>query len=106
MQSKVRRGVAVSAVLAAGIIGGLTAGGGVGSAMPGGCQSLVSPSGKATSTHCSTGSGQFQAVAVCRDAERGTTVYRYGVWTSPGRQSIAYCQGVEYASDAGVNLKN
>ena len=106
MQSRIRRGMGVSAALIAGVVGCLTVGGGVAAAMPEGCQHLVSPSGKAVSAVCSAGAGQFQATAVCRDAERGTTAYRYGLWTSPGRQSIAYCQGGEYAVDAGVNLKN
>jgi hypothetical protein len=106
MLSRTRQGAAITAVLAVGVAGSVWAGGGSAAAMPGGCQHLVSASGKATSAYCSEGNGQFQAVAVCRDAERGATAYRYGTWREPGSQSVAYCQGVEYATDSGVNLRN
>lgn len=55
-------------------------------------------------TTCTEGTGQFQAMAVCKD-EDGKVFFRSGNWVDVGQISYAYCQFRETATDGGVNLQ-
>ena len=107
MTTRLKRTVGLASICTAAAFGTALAIPGAASALPGNCSYTILASSKSVQAVCPSGTGEFRATAVCRDAERGITNYRYGIWTPAGTtSSFAYCQGSELATDAGVTLRN
>lgn len=79
---------------------------GISTALPSACTFDITVDEKGVTANCGSGTGRYQAVAVCRDPDTGTTTNRRGQPQESGIFSIAFCLGSERAVDSSIIIEN